>query len=186
MISIVIPTIQGREHHLERCIDAYERFTDEYELIIVPNERCCGLAWEKGGAQAEGDYIHLSADDLEPHEGWSEPAILCVEQDKLPCPRILRPDGSLESCGEWGTEMPEGTETTIARVPFLSREMWDDGGWIFRGHYYTDNAIYERGRQIGYPTVVCRDYLFTHYYASEGRLETMDEDFQRYKQWVQS
>lgn len=181
MISVVIPTIDGREHHLARCEAAYERFTDDYELIIVRNEPTCGLAWEKGGALAKGDYIHLSADDLEPHEGWWEPAVRLVDEGKLPCPRILRPDGSLESCGEWGTEMEDGTETIIARIPFLSRAMWEKGGWTIPLHYYTDNWIYERGKQLGYPTVVCRDYLFTHYYASEGRLETIERDFAAYQ-----
>jgi hypothetical protein len=98
----------------------------------------------------------------------------------LPCPRIYRPDGGIESCGQWGADQPDRTETNIARIPFLSREMWERGGWIIEQHYYTDNWIWHRGQELGIPTVVCHGYEFTHYYASEGRLESIQEDFETY------
>jgi hypothetical protein len=181
LISVVIPTIKGREHHLERCIDAYQQRTEDFEFIFEVDHRTCGSAWLAGGTKALGDYIHFTADDLEPHPGWWEAAVRCIDSGCLPCPRILRPDGSLESCGQWGTETDEGTETDIARVPFLSRQMWERGAWVLPAHYYTDNWIATRGRQLGIPTVVCRDYGFTHYYASEGRLQTMDADLEVFK-----
>jgi len=181
VISIVIPTITGREHHLARCVDAYDSFTDDCEMIVLKDRPTCGEVWAEGGEMASGDYLHFSADDLEPHEGWWEPAVRCVKEGKLPCPRIYRPDGSLESCGAWGTDQPDGTETNIARIPFLSREMWERGGWILRAHYYTDNWIWMRGQELGIPTVVCHGYEFTHYYASEGRLQTMDSDLAAYQ-----
>jgi len=182
VISVVIPTIRGREHHLRRCVDAYRTTAEEMpvELIEIHNRPTCGEAWAEGGAQATGDYIHFSADDLEPHPGWWKPAIECVKTGKLPCPRILKPDGTLESCGQWGTEMEDGVETNIARIPLLSRAQWEQGGWTIDQHYYTDNWVWHRGQELGYPTVVCRDYLFTHYYAAEGRLETIDDDWQLY------
>lgn len=181
MISVVIPTIKGRESHLVRCLAAYEETPEPLELLVVRDERTCGLAWAKGGAQATGDYIHFSADDLVPWPCWAANAISHANKGEIPCPRIVTPDGSLESCGQWGAEMDEGTETNIARIPFLSREMWDKGGWTIPLHYYTDNHVWKRGQELGYPTVVCRGYKFTHYYASEGRLETMDADLAAYQ-----
>jgi glycosyltransferase involved in cell wall biosynthesis len=181
VISVIIPTIQGREFHLKRCLAAYALSSEPFEVLIVQDKPTCGEAWQAGAEKATGDYLHFSADDLEPHDGWWEPAIACAESGKLPCPRILSPDGSLESCGQWGQEMDEGVETNIARIPFLSREMWEHGDWIFPAQYYGDNWFWHRGQQLDIPTVICRDYLFTHYYASEGRLETYDQDLATYQ-----
>lgn len=181
MISIIVPTIPGRERHLERCIAAYDAFTDEFDLIVVVGKPTCGEAWAEGGAKAKGDYLHFSADDLEPHEGWSEPAIKCVESGKLPCPRIYTPAGAIESCGQWGADQGDGTETNIARIPFFSRKQWELGGWVIPMHYYTDNWVWHRGQQLAIPTVVCHGYEFTHHYASEGRLSTIDMDLVAYQ-----
>jgi hypothetical protein len=181
MISVVVPTITGREHHLARCLAAYREHGGELELVVIEDAPTCGHAWEEGGNQAQGDYIHFSADDLVPHAGWWEAAVSYADKGELPCPRILRPDGSLESCGEWGAEREEGTETNIARIPFLSREMWEKGGWILRAHYYTDNFIWHRGQQLGIPTVIARGYQFTHYYAAEGRKTSIDQDLADYQ-----
>ena len=180
MISIVIPTISGREKYLAQCIDAYDRFTRDCEMIVLKDRATCGEVWAEGGEMAKVDYLHFSADDLEPHEDWWEPAVRAVKDGKLPCPRIYQPNGALESCGAWGTEMPDGTETNIARIPFLGREQWDHGNWILDSHYYTDNWIWHRGQQLGIPTIVTHGYDFTHYYASEGRKSTLEDDYQFY------
>jgi hypothetical protein len=121
---------------------------------------------------ARGELIHFSADDLEPHPGWWEAAIEVTDRGRLPCPLVLRPGGAVESCGAWGQLMPDGTETDIARVPFLKREWWEMGGWILDGaHYWTDNWIAVRGRELGIPTVTASGYCFTHHWAMEGRLD---------------
>jgi hypothetical protein len=171
VISVVIPTISGREHWLGNCIHAYERCSGDIEIITVTDRETCGEAWAEGGKRAQGDFIHFTADDIEPHDGWDEAAIHCAMGGALPSARILSTDGSLQSCGIWGAEMPEGTETDIARVPFLTREWWELGNWCLPAHYYTDNWISKRGQQLGIPTKVCRDYLFTHHYAPEGRVD---------------
>lgn len=184
MISVVIPTIAGREHWLERCTTNYADRSTGIEFLIVRDMPTCGQAWEAGAKKAMGDYLHFTADDIEPHEGWDEAAIRCADEGALPSARILNSDGTLQSCGVWGADMPEGTETDIARVPFLRRDWWEQGGWILPAHYYTDNWISERGKQLRIPTKVCRDYLFTHHYASEGRLDhRMDADRAIFAAW---
>jgi hypothetical protein len=189
-ISVVVPTIAGREAWLERCWAAYEAHSGgvELELLVERDHPACGLAWAAGGAVATGDFIHFSADDLEPHEGWWQAAVVSCERGQLPCPRVLNTDGTLQSCGEWGQEMPEGSVTYIARVPFLSREQWELGGWIFPEHYYTDNAIAWRGSQLGIDTVVCRECVFTHHFAPEGRLgyDRMEADHAAFQAWCRS
>lgn len=172
MISVVIPTIKGREHWLARCIRAYRVTTPgTVQYIIERDHPHCGAAWAAGGALARGEYLHFTADDIEPLPGWAEAAMACTDKGYLPCARVLSTDGSLQSCGAWGQEMAEGTPTDIARVPFMSRAMWGLGGWILPCHYYTDNWIAMRGIELGIPTVVCRDFLVTHHFAMEGRFD---------------
>lgn len=181
----MLPTIEGREHWLARCLDAYYATSPaDTEYVTVLNRATCGIAWNEGAELARGDYLHFSADDLEPHEGWWEAACACVETGALPSPRILNTDASLQSCGEWGQEMEEGARTYITRVPFLSRAQWEQVGPGIETHYYTDNAISFRGDLAGIPTVICRDYLFTHHFAPEGRVdERMQADYEAYQRW---
>ena len=35
MISVVVPTITGREHWLERCLDAYVRTREDVEIQFI-------------------------------------------------------------------------------------------------------------------------------------------------------
>jgi hypothetical protein len=174
VISVIVPTIAGRELWLEQCRVAYAAHTDDYELIVVPNRPTCGLAWQDGADLAEGEFLHFTADDIEPHVGWWQAAVACVETGAIPSPRILNTDGSLQSSGEWGVDLADGTVTAIARIPFMSREQWDTLGPSLPIHYYTDNWIAYRAAQAGIPTVVCRGYEFTHHFAPEGRLDGAD------------
>ena len=68
MISIICPTISGREHWLERCRVSYLETTQmEYEFIILDDFPSCNAAWNVGIREAKGDYLHLTADDIEAH-----------------------------------------------------------------------------------------------------------------------
>ncbi len=73
MISVVIPTVTGREDFFERCVYAYEHNTaNPIELIIYKDLPTCGRGWIKGAEDATGDYVHFTADDLEPALGWDD------------------------------------------------------------------------------------------------------------------
>jgi hypothetical protein len=169
VISVIVPTVQGREDFLARCELAYAAHTTDYELIVVTDEATCGLAWNIGAAQAAGDYIHFSADDLEPHDGWWQAAKAVADDGFLPAPRILNTDGSLQSCGDWEREQETGTWTPFSRIPFLTRGQWERFGPSLPIHYYTDNWFSARGRGQGTETVVHRGYLFTHHLAAHKR-----------------
>lgn len=170
MISVIIPTVPGREEHLERCVRAYEERTlRPPEIIVVENKPTCGIAWQEGAEQATGTFIHFSADDLEPHDGWANAAITAIGMGWLPAPRILRPDGSLESCGRWEEEQRTGDETEMTRIPFMSHEQWKRIGPMIPTHYYTDNWISFKGGLLDIPTRVHRGYQFTHHWAQAGR-----------------
>jgi hypothetical protein len=177
VISVVIPTVAGREQHLERCVRAYEERTlRPPEIIVIENRPTCGIAWQEGAEKATGAYIHFSADDLEPHPGWDKAAMVAVAMGWLPAPRILRPDGSLESCGRWEEEQDTEDVTEMTRIPFMSRQQWKLIGPMIDTHYYTDNWISFKGRLAAIETRVHRHYLFTHHWAQEGRGAGMTQD----------
>jgi glycosyltransferase involved in cell wall biosynthesis len=170
-LSVVIPTVASRALSFERTVDAYAKFSPEgVELIVIRDKPTCGIAWNAGVLLATGDYIHLTADDIEPHEGWLEAGIASLDRGELPAARVLHGDGSLQSCGD-ELDREDGFVTEISRIPFLTRELVDAIFPIPPIHYYTDNIISDRARALGWPTVVNRSYQFTHYLASEGRLD---------------
>lgn len=183
MISIVIPTIQGREHWLERCVTSYAATLvgARHEFLIYKDRAACGIAWNEGLAEAQGAYIHLTADDIEAHPGWWEAGVACVDRGHLPSARILNTDGTLQSCGTDHHEHEDGEEAFVARIPFASREQFDRIGPMMNEHYMGDYWFSHRGRQVGLTSVVVRDYLFTHHYAQEGRIDTLQADVKVYK-----
>jgi hypothetical protein len=182
LISIICPTIDGREHHLTRCERAYCETAEDFEFIVLRNFSTCGQAWNEGLRIAEGDFLHLTADDLEPHPGWLQAALETIRKGSLPCPRILRPDGSLESCGDYAEETVDGTPSDVARIPFFPRFLLPVLYPIFDNQYMGDYWISTQARKQGWPTVVVRDYLFTHHFAQEGRLNTLEEDVRAFRE----
>src|SRR4051812_13904481 len=155
MISVIVPTIAGREEYLNECKASYAAHTEDYELIVLADRPTCGLAWVQGAEMARGDYLHFSADDLQPHSGWAEAAIEVTSRGFLPAPRIVNTDGSLQSCGgeeAWEREQPTGARAGFSRIPFLSRDQWDGIRPLVRPvlgdlHYFSDNAISHAARK---------------------------------------
>lgn len=181
MLSIICPTIDGREHWLERCEASYrETTTGDYEFVVFKNYPSCNAAWNVGIEEVKGDVIHLTADDIEAHPGWQEAGLAALEEDFLPCPRILNPDGTLQSCGNDASETPDRTPSQVARIPLFKRA-WVEHFLPFPEiQYMGDYWLTEKCMRVGIPTLVVRDYLFTHGYAMEGRLYTMEADMAHY------
>lgn len=182
MISIVVPTVKGREHHLKKCLKAYEETTDDYEIHVLLDRPACGQAWVEGAEVATGDYLHFSADDLEPFPGWWQAAMYTADAGVLPAPRILNTDGTLQTCGgqDGFEERPTGYSTDFSRIPFMTRAQWEQiapivSDFLCSTHYFTDNAISWAGWQQRIPTAVHREYQFTHHFAQEKRGAGMTE-----------
>lgn len=174
MISIICPTIPGREGWLETCQRVYCETTDtETEFIVVRNSPTCNAGWNMGIPEARGDFIHLTADDIEPEPGWWQIGMRWIEMGFIPAPRIVNEDGSLQSCGDGAWEQETGSHTELTRVPFFSREQMDKAGIypIFDAHYYGDAWVSHKARLAGYPTVVVREMQFKHTYANVGRMD---------------
>ena len=185
MISVIVPTVQGRERFLAECLASYAAHTTDYEIHVIADRETCGQAWLDGADKAEGDYIHFSADDLQPLQGWWQAAIRVCDLGLLPAPRILNGDGTLQTCGgndQWNNphENPNGTLVDYSRIPFLTRQQWDDTrpyveDFLRDAHYWTDNAVSWGAAQAGYRTAVNRGYAFIHHLAQEGRGAGMSE-----------
>ncbi len=171
MISIIIPTIDGREDHYARCVAAYEANTTEpYEIIVERNHPAVGPAWNAGAERATGDHIHFTADDLEPHDGWDTAALETVAAQLLPAPRIINQHGRLDSCGLHGVEMENGAVVPMSVIPFMPMDLWRDHvAPVLPIHYYTDDWISYRAKRASWPAVVNRAFAFTHHWAEHGR-----------------
>ena len=172
MITAIVPTVEGREHYLEKCIAS---FGQDVEVIVKHGFPTCGKAWLEGLNEATGDYLLGAADDFEMHPGWQVDATRFADMGYLPAPRILNTDGSLQSCGEWETEAMTGSPTEFARTPFLSRAQWEIISPLVVPfleqdvHYFTDNIFGWAGARHGMQTVVCRTFEFTHHLAPQRR-----------------
>lgn len=180
LITVVTPTVSGREHWLEKALRAVDRTTPMVEHLVYRDLPTCGAGWNLGIAEARGDTVLLYADDLETHPGWWQAGTAAHSRDVIPCPRILNTDGTLQSCGTYAEEAEEGALSVVARVPFLRRDMAEAMHPLFENHYMGDHWITWKGLELGWPTVVTRAMTFTHHFATEGRIDTLHEDVRAY------
>ena len=176
-LAIVVPTIKGREDHFQRCLDAYRRTVPDARIYEQHDRPSCGAAWIAGAAKAceDGfDYLHFTADDLEPHDDWLGAAVETVDAGMIPAPLVFHPDGRLESAGLLGLGVYTGPHDDWqyiegTTVPFLTRQMWDTIGMI-DVHYCSDLYVSRIGRlRGGWETVIRTGMRFTHHTAQAGR-----------------
>ena len=181
MISVICPTVQGREQSYERCKRTYhERTIDEIQFITVHDMPSAGTAWNLGVEEATGDYIHFTADDLEPLEGWDGEARRAADDGILPAPVIYtRDSGQIEPLGT----LPDGLFT---RIPFCTSQQWQKISPMIPLHYYTDNWFSWKGNQHGLITMEVPSYAFKHHWEMAGR-KSNDQmaaeyyEYERYK-----
>jgi hypothetical protein len=179
-LSIIIPTVDGREESLARLLAALEKKTSiSYETLIISNKPTCGIAWNIGIRQSVGDYVAILADDLEPADsGWVDAGKTCLETGAIPCAMVLNSDGTIQSCGNAvAKQVHDGTPASLARIPFLTQDLAQLVYPIIDAHYYTDNWITWKAAQHGWSTVVWSALCFYHHYVPAGRLdERIDQD----------
>lgn len=180
-LSIILPTITGREELLDATTAAYgETVGVEAEIVVVRERSTCGEAWNAGADEAEGDYVLLGADDLVPFPGAVEAAISAADDGIYPSPWITRPDGSTEARGSMGggmllgAETPEGTPCNSSPIPFFPRAAWTGEKYPRLGpslpiHYFADDYLAWRARRSGFRIEVVGAYRFTHLEGTVGR-----------------
>lgn len=174
MISIIVPTIQGREQSLERTLDAYRdtlTLANIYEFVVIRNASSWSSGCNQGARQALGEILHFTADDLEPLPGWWQTAVEWLNEfDELPAPRVFNhsPDGEHDNVGDG----PDGALTLFTRIPIMRRDQYDRIGEWPDVDYASDVWLSEKARQVGINTRLLYGYAFVHHWSQIGRTDT--------------
>lgn len=174
MLSVVIPTLSGREESLERTISAYESTLPESDLIIIQDAPSWPTACNMGYRKAKGGIIHFTADDLEPLVGWHEEALArLADRDELPAPKVM--NHSADGVWDNAVDGPDGALTHFTRVPIMTREQYERiGPWPEQLDYCADVWVSERARVLGIETRMCHSYAFVHHWSQIRRIDTPD------------
>lgn len=172
MLSVVIPTLTGREQSLARAIKGYERVLAgrEWELIVIEDRPTWPHACNEGFHAANGDVLHFSADDLEPLPGAFDEVLPWLEtHDELPAPRCMNhaPDGVFDNAEDG----PDGAITWFTRIPLLRRDQYERIGPWPEFNYVADIWLSEKARTLGIETRIFYSYAFVHYWEQVGRKE---------------
>jgi hypothetical protein len=183
VISVIIPTVPGREGIFERVRAAYMasfRGTDrEFEILVEWDHPTVGCAWQAGAEKARGDYIHMGNDDCEPWPMWWRDAVEAADRGLLPSPMVRNDQGYPQALPKWGQVADDWTPVECATIPFLSRAQWEAVQPLLLSHYYSDNFITTRAKAAGYECVLRLGYAFTHFWATERRGAGMASQFDR-------
>ena len=169
MISVVLPTIEGREDTLARAIASYEDTLTAvpHEILIIQDAPTWPSACNLGFEKAEGDVIHFSADDLEALPGWHTEVRGVLDADELPAPKVLNhsPDG------EWDNRVDgaDGALTHFTRIPIMTRSQYERIGPWPEFQYVADVWVSERARRLGIQTRMVHSYAFVHHWEQVGR-----------------
>ena len=173
LLTVVIPTITGREETLRRSRNSYEAtLTDvPHEIIVVKDKPNWPTACNEGFRRSEGDILHFTSDDLEALPGWHEDALPALEAaDELPAPRVMdyRADGKFAN----EEDGPDGALTHFTRIPIMRRDQWERIGEWPEIDYYADLWVSEKGRQLGIETRMIYSYAFVHHWCTVGRIDS--------------
>lgn len=196
----VVPTVTGREAHLERWHSSHNEAWAEavqrrgspavvISTMVVHDKPTCAHAWNEAGERArdEGfDVLYCSADDLEPSSLAFVGALDSIEQGVCPSPLIYHAaSGQVESHGlRWGHMGLNGEPDTMTRIPFLRSSWWPPQG-IPEIHYWSDNCVSDWLQFIRVPILLSTEFSFKHHWAVEGRHDGADDRAQAERaEWV--
>lgn len=180
VISVIIPTVDGREDHLRTGTSAYVRHAPgnyELDLIVKSNYPTCGHGWQAGLSSVRGQYVHFTCDDIEPREGWAAPAIEAIEAGFLPAPQVWGPRGEPQSHPGWlqGRACVDWEPVYMTSLPFVSLEQLEKIVPLFTSHYCSDDWFGYRAGRAGWGIRVRTGYTFTHHWAQHKRGAGMGE-----------
>lgn len=183
-LSIIMPTVRGREQQLKAVLDAYEANTPpvlDVELVVVENAPTVGDAWNTGAQRATGDVLHFAIDDASPHVGWYEAGMGVIHGNErnfaIPSPTLYFPDGSLEGMGTMGGGMhlPKGIDGMPCRaagILLMEADLFRLVGPFLPIHYYSDDEWCWRAHvRQGVIVNTCEGYAFTHHHHPVRRPE---------------
>lgn len=181
MLSVIVPTISGREESLARAVASYEATLEgvEHEIIVVKDESSWPRACNVGYIKSQGDVIHWTADDLEALPGWYNDIPAFLENDELPAPAVYdyRADGHFSNAEDG----PDGAKTWFTRIPLCRRDQAERIGLWPEIIYFADIWFSEKAREIGIETRLLYSYAFVHHWSGVGRVDSKDNLEQSWK-----
>lgn len=176
-LSVIVPTISGREESVERTWNSYEETLKgcgfPWQMLPIKDAPTWPTACNLGYAKSEGDILHFTADDLEALPGWWEEAITVLDlEDVLPAPAVY--DYLPPPEGKWANEEdgPDGAYCHFTRIPILRRDQYERIGPWPEIVYYADIWLSEKARTLGIRTRVVSSYAFIHHWSGIGRVDS--------------
>lgn len=180
-VSVVIPTIKGREALVERTVAAFRATMPgpDLQIVLVKERMTIGRAWNDGVPACDGEFILLGADDVLPFPGWYDAAAEAARRDYYPAPRLDNPDGSVLATGSMGggwllTDCADWAPVVSSQFPFMRREVWAEVGPSLEIHYFADDYLAARARAAGLIPVYREGYRMTHLEGIPGRAEMVN------------
>ena len=176
MISVLIPTIPGREAELFQVTAAYkDQHGDDVEVLTI-----LGYSWGTGcnllAAEAKGDYLLCATDDTVPWEGWFEAGRPLVDEGYCPASRYLHPDGTPLHTRD---ERPHMADVDWTRSWLITPQVFREIGPMIDATWWADIDYSERMIAAGYPIVGCDGFAWTHLPTERDWLTPDEEQRQR-------
>lgn len=180
-LTLVLPTITGREASLQRTINSYARHTDlPYIVKVGHNYESIGKAWADILPTLTTELAHLGTDDVTAESRWAR-EIRWEWQDHggLAVPMMMRmPGETLESHGAWGVMHAARTEVPWCGVPIIPQCCYHRcAAALIETDFpqnYSDNVLCDVLRAHGHGLYARPEYRLGHWWADGGLGTTRD------------
>lgn len=174
-ISIVLPTIDGREESCEFVQQCFRDRSSGYDVdvIVKRNFPNWPAGCNAGMPDVTGDYVFFAADDLEPLPGWASAMVGCLNAGEIPAPQVWDHRVEGRPVNEW-EDGPPGSTPAFSRAPAMTRDMMEAIGPWPEIDYYGDNWVSDKARLLGIQIRVVAGYAFVHHWHPVGRLDAGD------------
>lgn len=168
MIVVALPTIVERGSAWVDVSQAWYEVTSE-PIVCVPAYRPGGWAqglnevWE---LHPDADIFVCGSDDMVPQKGWLEAIKPWIDKGVI-APQVHDPRFS-----RWGPEVRDGDETRMSNFPILPCQVLSSVFPILPNepqHYYADDTISDKAREVGFPTLAVPSCVITHLMDERGR-----------------
>lgn len=180
-LTLVVPTIDGRELSLQRVLHSYsERTAIPYVVKVGHNYSSIGKAWADILPDLTTELAHLGTDDVTAESRWAKEIRWEWEEHAgLAVPLMMRmPGETLESHGAWGVMHAARTEVPWCGVPIIPRCCYAAcSEALVETDYpqnYSDNVLCDVLRAHGHMLVARPDYRLGHWHADGGLGATRD------------
>jgi len=171
VLSVLIPTVGGREDMLHQVKTACEQTVPGCEVLVV-----YGFSWGEGLNQlatvAKGDYWSCCCDDTVPLPGWFDAGRARLDAGMEPASRYFNADGTPLHAID---DAPDGLPIGWCRSFLITPQMYDAVGPFIDATWYADWDYSERLVAAGWPIVATDGFAFTHLHGSREWL-TPEED----------